>query len=196
VAAHRRALRGLRAARKNPNFTALATVFSRLADQLGMSARRPHPQDDAPTAKGSAAQPSHEPDRRSGIWYPHTQSAAPANGDGHAAQSTLGVVAQREGLWMAVPDGILVSLRTRTTLARLLRSLGEARVAVPGVSRSPGDLIADVWPGEKIIPKAARNRLHVAIRTLRVMGLERVLLSDDDGYRLDPKVPFTFVSEP
>ena len=41
-----------------------------------------------------------------------------------------------------------------------------------------------------------RNRLHVAIRTLRVMGLERVLLSDEDGYHLDPKVAFTFVSEP
>ncbi len=161
-----------------------------------MSARRPQPHDETPSAKGSAAQPSHDPHRRSGIWFPQTQSLAPANGDGHEEQAAHGVVAQREGLWMAGPDGILVSLRTRTTLARLLRSLGEARVATPGVSRAPGDLIADVWPGEKIIPKAARNRLHVAIRTLRVMGLERVLRSDEDGYHLDPRVAFTFVSDP
>jgi hypothetical protein len=52
-----------------------------------------------------------------------------------------------------------------------------------------------MWPGEKIIPKAARNRLHVAVRTLRTMGLGTTLRSDMAGYHLDPTVPFRFVGD-
>lgn len=105
------------------------------------------------------------------------------------------LVAQRMGLWFVPPGGAEVSLRTRTTLAILLRRLGEQRAASPGRSLSPESLIADMWPGEKIIPKAARNRLHVAVRTLRTMGLGAILRSDQAGYHLDPTVPFRFTEE-
>ncbi|MFO0602678.1 MAG: tetratricopeptide repeat protein [Polyangiales bacterium] len=105
------------------------------------------------------------------------------------------LVASRMGLWFVPPDAAEVSLRTRSTLSVLLRRLGEERLARPGVSLSPESLIADMWPGEKIIPKAARNRLHVAVRTLRTMGLGTVLRSSPEGYHLDPTVPFQFVGE-
>jgi hypothetical protein len=105
------------------------------------------------------------------------------------------LVASRMGLWFAPPASAEVSLRTRTTLSVLLRRLGEERLASPGQSLSPESLIADMWPGEKIIPKAARNRLHVAVRTLRTMGLGTVLRSNAEGYHLDPTVPFQFVGE-
>lgn len=103
------------------------------------------------------------------------------------------LVAQRMGLWFIPPGAAEVSLRTRTTLAILLRRLGEQRCEAPGRSLSPESLIADMWPGEKIIPKAARNRLHVAVRTLRTMGLGTILRSDQAGYHLDPTVPFRFM---
>jgi hypothetical protein len=103
-----------------------------------------------------------------------------------------GLVVERAGLWFAPPGAAEVTLRTRTTLTVLLRRLGEARAAAPGRSLSPESLIADMWPGEKIIPKAARNRLHVAVRTLRTMGLGAILRSDPAGYHLDPTVPFRF----
>lgn len=105
------------------------------------------------------------------------------------------LVASRMGLWFAPPAGAEVSLRTRSTLSVLLRRLGEERLATPGRSLSPESLIADMWPGERIIPKAARNRLHVAVRTLRTMGLGTVLRSNPEGYHLDATVPFQFVGE-
>jgi tetratricopeptide (TPR) repeat protein len=105
------------------------------------------------------------------------------------------LLAHRMGLWFVPPGAPEVSLRTRTTLATLLRRLGEQRAASPGRSLSPESLIADMWPGEKIIPKAARNRLHVAVRTLRTMGLGTTLRSDMAGYHLDPTVPFRFVGD-
>jgi tetratricopeptide (TPR) repeat protein len=105
------------------------------------------------------------------------------------------LVASRMGLWFVTPEGTEVSLRTRSTLSVLLRRLGEERLTHPSASLSPESLIADMWPGEKIIPKAARNRLHVAIRTLRTMGLGTILRSSPEGYYLDPTVPFQFVGE-
>ncbi len=53
------------------------------------------------------------------------------------------------------------------------------------------DLLAAGWPGEKVLPFAGRNRVHVALTTLRGMGLRDVLLSDGDGYHLDPSVPLS-----
>lgn len=100
------------------------------------------------------------------------------------------LIVQNQGLWFSVPGGAPVSLKTRGPLALLLRRLARERTDFPGRSVSPEELIAAVWPGEKIIPKAARNRLHVAVRTLRTMGLETILRSDPGGYHLDPSVPF------
>ncbi len=105
------------------------------------------------------------------------------------------LVVHRMGQWFIAPGKPEVSLRTRTTLATLIRRLGEQRGEAPGRSLSPESLIADMWPGEKIIPKAARNRLHVAVRSLRTMGLEGILRSDVAGYHLDPTVPFRFAHD-
>jgi hypothetical protein len=44
------------------------------------------------------------------------------------------------------------------------------------------------WPGDDPTSKQAINRLHVAISTLRRMGLRTAILSNDQGYMLDPDV--------
>ena len=44
------------------------------------------------------------------------------------------------------------------------------------------------WPGERMHPEAASNRVYVAITTLRKLGLKPVLVRRDDGYLLDPEV--------
>lgn len=106
------------------------------------------------------------------------------------------LVAGRSGRWFVMSGADCVDLRTRKTLATLLRRLGEHRLSAPGDALSPESLIADVWPGERIIPKAARNRLHVAVRSLRAMGLRDVLLFTRHGYMLAPAVPFTFADDP
>ncbi len=50
-------------------------------------------------------------------------------------------------------------------------------------------LIQSAWPDERLIPKAARNRLHVALSTLRTLGLRELILSTAGGYMLDPAIP-------
>lgn len=94
------------------------------------------------------------------------------------------------GRWFVRPDGVGVNLRKYATLAALLQRLGEARARAPGVALAPDALIADLWPGQKLLRRAAHNRLHVAICTLRRLGLAGVLRFTREGYQLDPRVPF------
>ncbi len=86
-----------------------------------------------------------------------------------------------------------VDLRRRAPLRRLVRALVAARAMRPGTAVSPDGLIAAAWPGERIQAKAARNRLHVAIASLRQMGLRAVLLRDDDGYLLAPSLDLAWL---
>ncbi len=112
-----------------------------------------------------------------------------------SAVRTQGFVVHHQGQWFTTPQGILVSLRTRRSISVLLRRLSEERVRAPGVALHPDALIAEMWPGQKILRRAARNRLHVAVRTLRTMGLEGVLRFDGTGYFLHPDVPVELVSD-
>ncbi|MEM9192362.1 MAG: hypothetical protein AAGF12_24520 [Myxococcota bacterium] len=69
-----------------------------------------------------------------------------------------------------------------SNLAGLLWALVEAwadrRVA------SPDELIAAVWPGEKLLESAARHRLQVAISSVRKRALGDLLARDETGYWL------------
>lgn len=79
-----------------------------------------------------------------------------------------------------------IALARHPSLFRLV----EALVAARGRD-APLDvdaLFAAGWPGERIGRRAARNRVHVALSTLRKLGLAGVLVSSDDGYRLAPHV--------
>lgn len=83
--------------------------------------------------------------------------------------------------WFRPPGGDWVDLRKRKTLRNILDAL--VRSASKGVMGE--DLIAIGWPGEKILPKAAQARVHVAISSLRKLGLP-VLRSDAGAYMIDP----------
>jgi hypothetical protein len=41
-----------------------------------------------------------------------------------------------------------------------------------------------MWPNEKIVPRAAMNRLYVAVTRLREEGLGPALAREGDGYLL------------
>jgi len=56
----------------------------------------------------------------------------------------------------------------------------------PGSPVTLAELQEAGWPLEAIRPTAAANRLHVALATLRNLGLRPVLLRKDNGYLLDP----------
>jgi predicted ATPase/Flp pilus assembly protein TadD len=87
------------------------------------------------------------------------------------------------------PDGKHINLARRLTLARLLDVLVARRLDAPGVPLTLEALMEAGWPGERVLPIAALNRVRVAVTALRNMGLRRVLIFREGGHLLDPEVP-------
>ena len=98
-----------------------------------------------------------------------------------------------DGDWFDVPGGARVSCRHRTHLRRLLKALAHHRVAHPGEALHADDLFAVGWPGERIEARSARNRLKVAMSTLRKMGFGATLVGDRAGYRFKREIPVEVV---
>jgi DNA-binding SARP family transcriptional activator len=90
------------------------------------------------------------------------------------------------GRWIERQGEGRIDLRRRHALRRLLVKLAHHRVHRPGAQLTAEQLIATGWPGERIRPDAARNRLHVTLSRLRDLGLRDMLLAQGDGYLLDP----------
>jgi hypothetical protein len=78
--------------------------------------------------------------------------------------------------------GIEIELASRAPLYRIVLALSDAAERRDARSVSIDDLVAAAWPGERIAPPAAKNRLHVALATLRRMGLANAIRRDDGGY--------------
>ena len=113
--------------------------------------------------------------------------------------------ARREGRWPPVPGDVLivgasgfrlpgapseVSLAGRPVLSRILRLLADRRVTTPGRVVPFEALREAAWPEERMTPDSARNRMHVAMATLRKLGLRPWLLRDAGGYMLSPAQAF------
>lgn len=73
-----------------------------------------------------------------------------------------------------------VALNAKPALRGVLAALARARGSIV----APDELVARAWPGEKARPAAALNRLYVAIRRLRALGLEGAIENVPGGYRL------------
>ena len=90
--------------------------------------------------------------------------------------------------WFQIGEGEPFSLRNRRTLQRVFAALASARLDAPGVVVRPEELIRAGWP-EGLDPDAAMKRLHQVIWLLRNQGLRKLLVTDPNGFVLDPKVP-------
>ncbi len=106
-------------------------------------------------------------------------------------------IASLESAWVSYgtsgfesPDGTLVDLRRSRSSSRIFAALASRRLDEPGGVLTAEALIEAGWPGESLVPSAARNRLHVALASLRKKGLDALLEHVDGGYRLDPQVAF------
>lgn len=82
--------------------------------------------------------------------------------------------------WFRPPRGSWVDLRRRTALRRLLSALATRSWL------TCEDLVRVGWPDERILPKAAHARVHVAVSTLRKLGLPLVR-EEEKGYAIDPR---------
>ena len=113
------------------------------------------------------------------------------------AQSIEAALEQLQAAWVsygatgfAPPGSPFVDLRRSRSSSRIFARLSELRLKEPGAVLSMQSLIEAGWPGESVLPAAAKNRLHVALASLRKKGLDAVLEHVEGGYRLDPEVVF------
>lgn len=109
---------------------------------------------------------------------------APAPATGCGPDLVLG----REGQWFQWEGQSSVDLRQRVVLSRLLHALATAHERKPGQLVSVAELIQRVWPDERLLKRPAKNRLYVAVSTLRKLGLGESLERGPTGYRLNSEV--------
>lgn len=121
--------------------------------------------------------------------------AAPRRASRPPAALAAELVVDAEGSWVRTPTGDVVKLAAGGALRAIVKRLAHDRVRYPGRPLTRGALVRAGWPGETILPAAAKNRLHVTIARLRRAGLEGILLHDDDGYFFDPALPTRFAHE-
>ena len=110
--------------------------------------------------------------------------------------ATSSLVVERSGRWFVLPSGERVDFADRRALGALVRVLAECRLSDPGVVVPRMTLVREVWPGERIAPGAARNRLDVALSQLRKLGLRDLLRTAPGGHLLDPEVPIRMAESP
>jgi hypothetical protein len=99
------------------------------------------------------------------------------------------ILVGRDAEWLETPNGMRHALGARRPLRRLLLALAEARRDRAGAPVTVDEMLQIGWPGESPLPEAGRNRVYVAVSTLRKLGLGESLQRWDAGYRLDPGVP-------
>jgi predicted ATPase len=88
--------------------------------------------------------------------------------------------------------GDVVDMSRRAAPRLLLWALARAHRAEPESRLTVAELFAEGWPEEKAVDHARKNRVQVAISTLRSAGLKEVLEGGRDGYRLRPDLVVTF----
>lgn len=93
-----------------------------------------------------------------------------------------------DGSWFCAPGRERADLSRRSTLRALLQALVRRRRTAPGEPLSTSELVEAAWGGERILERAAANRLRVALSDLRKLGLADTLSRLPSGYRLAPEV--------
>ena len=111
---------------------------------------------------------------------------------GALGRRPLALAVARDGRGAVLPDGSRVELSRRKAPRLLLLALARSRLDSPGRASSRDELVEAGWPGERMSDYAADKRLRTTIWTLRRLGFERLLLTRDEGYLLDPFVPLVW----
>ncbi len=106
-----------------------------------------------------------------------------------AAGAKDALVVGRDARWMTPPGGARVDLVRYGPVRRLLDRLVDERLARPGSALTAEQLIEAGWPGERMRHSAGLLRVYSAVRRLRRLGLEPLLVTRDDGYLLDGSAP-------
>ncbi|RLB56984.1 MAG: hypothetical protein DRJ42_01665 [Deltaproteobacteria bacterium] len=97
--------------------------------------------------------------------------------------------------WFVLPDGREVDLGQRMSARRILHHLALSRLAAADEAVPvPMEALACAgWPGDgaKLDRRKAKNRVHVALHSLRRSGLEGLIVTVDEGYFLTAEIILT-----
>ncbi|MFP4600123.1 MAG: ATP-binding protein [Persicimonas sp.] len=104
-------------------------------------------------------------------------------------EEQVGLVVDASGRWFELPQEERVDISRRGALRRILERLVTRRLDAPGDPLDIDELVVAGWPDQTLDPGSAKNRLYVAVSTLRDLGLRGVLLNEDGGYLLSPDQP-------
>ena len=92
-------------------------------------------------------------------------------------------IVDARGTWFRAKGEERVDIANRPVLRALLGALVRAHRGSGGVV-PPEKLINAAWPDERLAASVAKNRLYVALSTLRKLGLDEALERTRSGYRL------------
>jgi len=81
-----------------------------------------------------------------------------------------------------------IDLSRRAALRRILLALAERHARGQRQGLTVGEVLEAGWPGERMRAESASARVYMAIRRLRALGFEEILLTTDDGYALSSLV--------
>jgi len=87
--------------------------------------------------------------------------------------------------WVSLGDA-RIDLSRRGPMRRVLLALVEAAAGGERAGLPWHGLAEAGWPGEKMQPEAALQRVYTAVWSLRKLGLEPVLVCREGSYQLDP----------
>ena len=109
-----------------------------------------------------------------------------------AQESRIRLIVDHEGRWFRLGEELATDVGRRSAVRRLLVTLCRQHLESPGVPIARAALAAAVWPGERLVADSAKNRLHVALSSLRKAGMRPHVLTLEGGYLLDPRVDVSF----
>jgi tetratricopeptide (TPR) repeat protein len=99
----------------------------------------------------------------------------------------------RDLSWFQIDDAARVDIRRRGAARRILGALAHKRVEAPGDAMTTQELVDVGWPDEVLVPESGARRIYMTISRMRDMGLEDVLETIDEGYRIDNDVRVAWV---
>ena len=123
---------------------------------------------------------------------PSQDTRSPAPVERPKEVPTDALLVHPDARWFHPPEGNQVDLTRKRTLRPLLLTLVNHRLEEPGKALDVEELFAAVWPGERILPDARKNRVYVAVASLRKLGLDAVLTTRGDGYLLREDIEVVF----
>lgn len=112
----------------------------------------------------------------------HERAARDGAEGGARRESERLVCIHPSASWLKPRDGERVDLVKRPVMRRIVAALCDASSRGAWLSF---DAVAEAgWPGERMLPSARKNRVHVMVSRLRDIGLARGLEAAAEGYRL------------